>query len=92
MTDQLSAYAERLALKAPFRISRGVKTHAEVVVAELRDGEILGRGECVPYARYGETTGTVLAALAEASGRIRRGEPARAVVMTMPAGAARQHA
>ncbi|ODT86845.1 N-acetyl-D-Glu racemase DgcA [Phenylobacterium sp. SCN 70-31] len=89
VAEVLTAHAERLPLKAPFRISRGVKTHAEVVVAEVRDGDRLGLGECVPYARYGETPDTVLAALAEASGRIARGEPARAVAAAMPAGAAR---
>jgi hypothetical protein len=39
MSLVLRVRAERLALRAPFRISRGVKTHAEVVVADLADGE-----------------------------------------------------
>lgn len=53
-------------LKAPFRISRGVKTAAEVVevIAEA-DGHV-GRGESVPYARYGESVDSVLAQLAPA--------------------------
>src|SRR6201984_95727 len=38
-----------------FTISRGAKTEAIVVVAELSAGTHRGRGECVPYARYGET-------------------------------------
>lgn len=42
-------------------ISRGAKTEAEVVVAELGEAGRLGRGEAVPYARFGETTESVLA-------------------------------
>lgn len=64
--------AERLALRSPFRISRGEKTHAEVVVVELRDerGE-RALGEAVPYARYGESVDAVVAALAVVGGRAR---------------------
>ncbi|NQE61008.1 dipeptide epimerase [Caulobacter sp. RHG1] len=51
-------------LKAPFRISRGVKTAAEVVeVLVSADGHV-GRGESVPYGRYGEAVDSVLAQLA----------------------------
>src|SRR3954466_14507162 len=50
-------------LKAPFRISRGVKTTADVVeVVATADGHV-GRGESVPYGRYGETVDSVLAQL-----------------------------
>jgi L-alanine-DL-glutamate epimerase-like enolase superfamily enzyme len=38
-----------------FTISRGSKTSAEVVTVTLEDDGAVGRGECVPYARYGET-------------------------------------
>ncbi|MGA0606529.1 N-acetyl-D-Glu racemase DgcA [Phenylobacterium sp. VNQ135] len=80
MALSLSVRFERLPLRAPFRISRGVKTHAEVVVVELSDGVRTGRGECVPYARYDETAGKVMAAL--------RGDPER-LLDSLPAGAAR---
>jgi len=89
MSLVLLVRAERLALRAPFRISRGVKTHAEVVVAELADGEVLGRGECVPYARYGETLDGVAARLAAVADRLRSGMPIEAVLAALPAGAAR---
>ena len=46
-------------LKAPFRISRGVKYAADVVVAEISQGDRVGRGESVPYARYGESVASV---------------------------------
>lgn len=47
-------------LRAPFRISRGVKHAADVVVAEISHGEHVGRGESVPYAHYGESVASVL--------------------------------
>lgn len=56
----LSARAERWPLAEAFVISRGAKTEAEVVVAEIADGPHRGRGEAVPYARYGETVVGVL--------------------------------
>jgi L-alanine-DL-glutamate epimerase-like enolase superfamily enzyme len=80
MAVQMSIRAERLPLHSPFRISRGVKTHAEVVVVDLRDGDRVGRGECVPYARYGETTDSVMAQLQRF---------ADGTVSALPAGAAR---
>jgi len=85
----LATRTQRLALRAPFRISRGVKTHAEVVTVQVRDGEASGRGECVPYPRYGETVASVRAELAAAGARLAAGEPARAVAASLPAGAAR---
>src|SRR5258708_37130858 len=66
MTDicSLTARSERWPITGAFTISRGSKTEAEVVVAELSEGGICGRGECVPYARYGETVAGVAAAIA----------------------------
>lgn len=89
VTLELRIRAEKLALKAPFRISRGVKIHAEVVVAELADGPIVGRGECVPYVRYGETVDSVVAQLADAGRRLAGGMTVRAILAELPPGAAR---
>jgi len=89
MDRDLALRAERLPLRAPFRISRGVKTHAEVVVVELRSDGAVGRGECVPYARYGESTQTVTAELAALVKRFRAGEAALELVGGLPPGAAR---
>ena len=52
---ELSVRIERWPIAGAFAISRGRKTEAVVVVAELNDGIHRGRGESVPYARYGET-------------------------------------
>jgi L-Ala-D/L-Glu epimerase len=49
-----------LPLRAPFRISRGVKHAADVVTVELDQAGCIGRGESVPYARYGESIASVV--------------------------------
>ncbi|MEM1420077.1 MAG: N-acetyl-D-Glu racemase DgcA [Neomegalonema sp.] len=54
------ARIERWPLAKPFKIARGVKTEAVTVVVEASDGAHTGRGECTPYARYGETPDGVL--------------------------------
>ncbi len=60
MLRQLSVARESWPLATPFRISRGVKTAADVVVVEICQGNARGRGEAVPYARYGETLDSVV--------------------------------
>jgi len=57
---KLSVRAETWPLAKPFTISRGTKTEAQVVVVEIADGGHVGRGESVPYPRYGETVDEVL--------------------------------
>ena len=59
---------------------------AEVVTVELRDGGVSGRGECVPYVRYGETVDSVVG-LIEATCAGSDGGEARAKVAAMPAAA-----
>jgi L-alanine-DL-glutamate epimerase-like enolase superfamily enzyme len=57
----ISARIEKWAIAGTFTISRGSKREAVVIVAEVTDGQVTGRGECVPYAHYGETPEGVLA-------------------------------
>ncbi|AYV46971.1 dipeptide epimerase [Caulobacter flavus] len=76
-------------LAAPFRISRGVKTAAAVVVVEIAEGGHIGRGESVPYARYGETVQAVEAQLAPAARLIATGGDLAEALALLPAGAAR---
>lgn len=47
--------SEKWPIAGTFTISRGSKTEAGVVVVEVSDGMHTGRGEGVPYARYGES-------------------------------------
>jgi len=56
----ISCVHETWALAKPFAISRGTKTEADVVCVAISDGTHKGRGECVPYARYGETIAGVM--------------------------------
>src|SRR5438477_3600764 len=60
---RLAARIERWPIAGHFTISRGVKTEAVTVVAEISQGGHVGRGECVPYPRYGETPEATLAAI-----------------------------
>ena len=76
---------DRFALAEVFTIARGSRTHADVLrVAMMRDG-ITGQGECVPYARYGETMSSVRAQIEGLAESVTRADWQQA----LPAGAAR---
>lgn len=85
----LSTSVERWPLAKPFIISRGAKTEATVVVVEVSDGTTTGRGECVPYARYGETVDGVVEAITDAGRSATRLQSRLLLRQEMPAGAAR---
>jgi L-Ala-D/L-Glu epimerase len=76
---------EDFALHEPFVIARGSRTHARVLTVAVTRGGITGRGECVPYARYGETPDSVAAQIAGLPDRITLPELQHA----LPPGAAR---
>ncbi|TCT01005.1 L-alanine-DL-glutamate epimerase-like enolase superfamily enzyme [Aquabacter spiritensis] len=80
---------ERFPIAGSFTISRGSKTEAVVVIAEVRDGAISGRGECVPYPRYGETPEAVAGALTEMAEEVAQGLDRDGLQRRLPAGAAR---
>jgi len=89
MAVHLTVHIERWPIAGSFVISRGAKTQAVVVVAELRDGSLTGRGECVPLARYDQTVegeASRLEGLAEA---VARGMDRQALQAALPAGPAR---
>jgi len=85
----LSGAIETWPIAGSFAISRGAKTQAVVVVATLADGVPRGRGECVPYARYGETAEGVLAAIEAMRPAIAGGLDRVGLQKAMPPGAAR---
>lgn len=89
MGTSLTVRIERWPIAGRFIISRGSKSEAVVVVAELSDGAARGRGECVPYARYGESEGGVAAAVEAMRGGLARGLDRIALQSAMPPGAAR---
>jgi len=47
------------ALAEVFTISRGSRTQAQVLTVRVEEQGHVGWGECVPYARYGETMDSV---------------------------------
>jgi L-alanine-DL-glutamate epimerase-like enolase superfamily enzyme len=81
----LRTRVEKWPIAGSFVISRGARTEAEVVVAEISDGRHTGRGEAVPYRRYGETVAGVLEQIETAPRTFDR----QALRGEMPAGAAR---
>jgi len=86
---KLLARIENWPIAGSFTISRGARTEAVTVVAEVSRGGHTGRGECVPYPRYGETPEATLAALLSMQGPLRQGLDRQALQAAMPAGAAR---
>lgn len=68
-----------------FTISRGSRTEAKVLTVRVTEGDVTGWGECVPYARYGETLESVTAEIEGLSGSLTR----EGLYDLLPAGAAR---
>nr|WP_298098391.1 N-acetyl-D-Glu racemase DgcA [uncultured Shinella sp.] len=89
MHRRLRAAAETFPIAGAFTISRGAKTTAEVVICEIEASGQVGRGECVPYARYGESVPGVLAAIEEMRGAVEDNIGREDLARIMPAGAAR---
>jgi L-alanine-DL-glutamate epimerase-like enolase superfamily enzyme len=89
MTVHLTVRTERWPIAGTFAIARGAKTEAAVAVAVITHGGLVGRGECVPYARYGETMEGVCTAIRQAAPRIASGMTRQELAAWMPAGAAR---
>jgi L-Ala-D/L-Glu epimerase len=85
----LALAVERWPIAGSFAISRGSKTEALTVVAELSDGVARGRGECVPYARYGESVDSVRAQIEAMRPQLGAGIDRKGLQRAMPPGAAR---
>jgi L-alanine-DL-glutamate epimerase-like enolase superfamily enzyme len=89
MNRVLSVSEERFPIAGTFTISRGSKTEAEVIVCTIVQDGKSGRGECVPYRRYGETVEGVRAEIEAASADIANGMGRKALLGVMKPGAAR---
>ena len=83
----IEAREEIWPLKEVFRISRGSRTEAQVVVVTVSDGEHVGRGEGVPIKRYGQSAESVLAQIDSLKGE--RTLNRQVLQELLPAGAAR---
>lgn len=89
MKRQIKVTSETWPLKSVFNISRGAKRAANVVVVEIREGETIGFGECVPYPRYGESQEQVIETILAQAAQIEKGITREELQHIVPAGAAR---
>jgi L-alanine-DL-glutamate epimerase-like enolase superfamily enzyme len=89
MARRLTLAVERFPIAGAFTISRGSRTEIAVVVATITDGDTVGRGECVPYPRYGESVESVSALIAGQAEAIAAGIGREELMARMKAGAAR---
>lgn len=86
---KLTVRAECWPIRGAFTIARGSKREAAVVVAEIGDRAHMGRGECVPYPRYGESVDGVIAAIEGAREALAQGLDRASLATLLPPGAAR---
>lgn len=89
ISRRLSVRPETWPLKEPFHISRGVRTETRVIMAELDHCGVRGRGEAVPYARYGESMDSVISRIEEITAAVEDGISPEELQEILPAGAAR---
>ncbi|MCG8420447.1 MAG: L-Ala-D/L-Glu epimerase [Proteobacteria bacterium] len=89
MNRALRVEVESWPLREVFTISRGSKTQARVVLVEITGAGVTGRGECVPYARYGESMASVVAQIEGLRADIEAGLGRVELQSALPAGAAR---
>jgi L-alanine-DL-glutamate epimerase-like enolase superfamily enzyme len=82
---RIDVTADIFRLAQVFTISRGSRTEAKVLTVRVTDGEAAGWGECVPYARYGETLESVTEQIGALSADLNR----EVLQTLLPAGAAR---
>ncbi len=76
-------------MRGTFRISRGARTETPTVIAEIEEDGAIGKAECVPYPRYGESSDSVLAEIESVRPAIEGGMSIAALQDAVPAGAAR---
>ncbi len=86
---RMTVLPETFPIAGSFTISRGSKTEAQVVTCIIEDDGLHGRGECVPYGRYGETIESVLAQIEGVRRAVEGNMTGRELADAMPAGAAR---
>lgn len=85
----LSVKRDQFATDGVFTISRGSRTHAEVLTVSVESGGVVGQGECVPYARYGESLDSVETQIMAFEKALGNGMDRVSLQNEMPAGAGR---
>ena len=76
-------------IRGVFTISRGSRTEARTLIAEIAAGGAVGRGECTPYAHYGESLESVRAQIESIADAIAAGADRPSLLALLPPGAAR---
>jgi L-Ala-D/L-Glu epimerase len=89
MKTRLHAYTESWPIRGSFNIARGAKTQADVVVCRIEYENCCGYGECVPYARYGESIQSVVEQIEQTKKLVEENRGRAQILAHMPAGAAR---
>jgi L-alanine-DL-glutamate epimerase-like enolase superfamily enzyme len=89
MVVSVEISVERWPIAGTFTISRGSKTEAAIVLCTLSDGTVTGRGECVPYAHYGESLDSVCAEIERLREALANGATRDDLPALIGAGAAR---
>ena len=85
----LTAVEDVFPVAGSFTISRGSRTEIRVVTVTVSDGSHVGCGECVPYARYGETVDGVMEAILGVAIDLREGLDRQGLQDRLAPGAAR---
>jgi L-Ala-D/L-Glu epimerase len=85
----VTAEIERWPLRTPFRIARGLRTEAEVIVVTISEHGVTGRGEGSVTPRYGERVEQVLAQARGIAGQVAAGLTREELRHAMPPGSAR---
>jgi L-Ala-D/L-Glu epimerase len=89
MARILKVEIDKFPIDGAFTIARGSRTEAVVVTATISEDGAVGRGECVPYPRYGESVEGVAATIRAMATQIEAGLTREGLQHAMPAGAAR---
>src|SRR5438067_5157295 len=84
---RIDAQEQSWPLDKPFRISRGTRTEARVVVVTVSDGRYIGRGEAAPIRRYNQSPAPVLTQIDSIKSRQKFDR--QQIQKLLPAGAAR---
>ena len=89
---KMKVTTENWPIDGSFTIARGSRTQASVVVVTLMSTDEvkhIGKGECVPYVRYGESVESVCRQLNDILPLVEQGLTKEQLQNKMPAGAAR---
>lgn len=85
----LRARADDFALKTPFRIASGARTHMNIITVEITQGLHTGRGEGVPYYKQGPQWPEILRDLEKHRDAIEDGATRTELLKTMKPGPGR---